>query len=530
MAINTFPMEARSQINQPFQMQSIAPNRAVRALPPTSRAPTTTQTQFDPQAPVSALSTMQTPSAVNQQIAAAQAPISVQPPNINNIVPQQVQNQVAANGTPTAQQAQQAPTQAFGLSGGEQALQASLAGGLSAIETGTGGALDTLRLGSDVVGQQFQQGLGGLFNQNQLAQQQLIDAQNQALQQSGQIQQQGLNAIQSGIQGAVSGLSPFASTGRQANQQQAALSGALGQEAQQAAFDAFLASPEQAHLREQGELSIINQSAATGGLGGANVKKALARFGTGLAAQNFGESFNRLGAVSGQGLQAAGQASSLLGQGALAGGNLISNLGGQRTNLISQFGQTGAGLTSDIGRTQLGARQQLGGLQANLASQGAGFQQQAGQQASNLFNTTGTNIASARIGAGQNIAQNIQGTSQGLANLQNIQGASISDIIGSGAANISDLLSNFGQLDANQQTQLAQLLQSLQTGEATNLANLQTQIGGAEAGGIIGSAAGLRSGLGQLAGGISGGLGAQQAGGGFSQILQGTLGGAFPNT
>ena len=83
-------------------------------------------------------------------------------------------------------------------------------------------------------------------------------------------------ALQGGLQGALSAvgrgadiaggvLQPFAGGGAQAFQQQAALSGAAGPQAQQEAFASFQASPGQAFLREQGEQR--GKQAAGGGGG-----------------------------------------------------------------------------------------------------------------------------------------------------------------------------------------------------------------------------------------------------------------------
>lgn len=392
-------------------------------------------------------------------------------------------------------QAPQAPAQQFGLAGGEQAFGSGLRGGISALQTGTQSALNTLGQGGELTGQQFDIGLGGLANQNQIAQQQIIDAQNQAQQQSVNAQQQSLSQIQSGTNSGVSALAPLVQAGNQSTNLQAALSGSLGPEAQAAAFANFQDSPTQKFLRDQGELSVINQAAATGGTGGANVLKELQRFGTGLAAQDFQNQFNRLGDVANRGAQAAGQTANLFDQGGQAGANIISSLGGQRANQAGQLGQFGADLSSGTGRAQLAARTQFGNVISDLSSRGAGIQQQAGQQAANLFGDAGARVGGARIGAGQDIARSIQGVTGQLSNTQQSGGAGLSDIIGGGAASISNLLANFGELDAATQQQLAVLLQNLETEQATQLANIQGQIGQSRAKGILGQASGLRAGL-----------------------------------
>lgn len=100
-------------------------------------------------------------------------------------------------------------------------------------------------------------------------------------------------------------LQPFIEPGLKAQQLQAALSGALGTEAQAAAFQSFQESPGTQFLREQGLRLVNTGAAATGGLGGGERLRELTRFSQGLALQDFQNQFNRLGAVTGTGLSAA---------------------------------------------------------------------------------------------------------------------------------------------------------------------------------------------------------------------------------
>jgi len=102
-------------------------------------------------------------------------------------------------------------------------------------------------------------------------------------------------------------LAPFREGGTQAFQQQAALSGALGPGEEARAFAAFDESPGQRFLRERGQRALIRNQTAIGGIGGGNIRRALVEQGIGFAQQDFGDRFGRLGAISGAGLQAAGQ-------------------------------------------------------------------------------------------------------------------------------------------------------------------------------------------------------------------------------
>tara|TARA_R110000744_G_scaffold246942_1_gene363455 strand:- start:21834 stop:22490 length:657 start_codon:yes stop_codon:yes gene_type:complete len=122
-------------------------------------------------------------------------------------------------------------------------------------------------------------------------------------------------------------LQPFITGGGPSFELQQAQSGALGPEAQAAAFANFQESPGTAFLREQGLRDIESGAGATGGLGGGDRLRELTQFSQGLALQDFGNQFNRLGSVTGVGLSAAqalggigGQAAQGQAQAALAGG------------------------------------------------------------------------------------------------------------------------------------------------------------------------------------------------------------------
>lgn len=257
-------------------------------------------------------------------------------------------------------------------------------------------------------------------------------------------------ALQSALSGALTGLeqgvnlgrsdlSPFAQQGAGAATLQGALAGASGPEAQRQAFAEFTASPGQQFLRDQAERSLLRNQAAVGGLGGGNVRSALQEQAIGLAQQDFGNQFNRLGQVAGQGLQAAGQ-------------------------------------------------------QAQLAGQG-------GQTAANLAFNTGQALSSGRTRAGEQIAGQIGGTTSALANLASQQGSGISDLLGTAGGNLANLLSGAGQAQGQSQTDLAALLANIATTQGSQIAGLPGVPG-------VQTSSGALGGLGQLAGGIGGLIGA----------------------
>lgn len=308
-----------------------------------------------------------------------------------------------------------------GLIGSEQALQQGLGGATSAIAGGTAQARrDINRFGSGAL-----TALGG-----------------------------GIDSALGQIDQGVGGFQPFQQAGQQALGLQGALSGLGGQEA----FDrAFIDSPAQRFIEEQGVQTRLRGASATGGLGGGNIQRELTRFGQGLASTNLQSQIANLAQLSGQGLQAAGGAGSLLGQGAG-----ISAAGGQA---------------------------------------GANLLQGTGQNLANLAQSGGINQANLITGAGQNIAQGRFQTGSALSNLLSQQGAGAADIIGGGATNIANLLQGAGGAQGASQEQLAAILANIaaqqgsqSTGQTSTAQFLQNT-------GQLGNIA-------QLAGGIGTAIGA----------------------
>ncbi len=452
----------------------------------------------------------------------------------------------------------------FGLAGGEQAFQAGALGGAGALQTGAQQGLGTLLAGFEQGQQQLGQGIEALQGAGgnvpfdpSLIQQGISALGGQfasPAQQAGSVgataQQVDPVTGQPLFREGAAGIQQFTPLGLQAQQQQAALSGVLGQEA----FDrAFNDNPAFNFLLQQGVDARTAAAAATGGVGGGELQKELTRFGQGLGAQNLQQQIQNANLLSGQGLQAATAGGQLLGQagaqqGQLAGlnaqlgtqanlataeaanraalqnaqlgtqagiseANRQAQLAGQQAQL---FGQ-GAGLQQQAGLSnaqralqaaqgQAGLFGQGAGLAGALAGQGAGIQAGTGQNIAQLLSGAGQQIGGARVQAGRDIAGQIGGASAGLADLIASQGAGISDITGAGAANLSNLLSGAGQLTAAQQTQLATILANLATQSGTQQAGFEQQAGVAQAEGTLGQAAGARSGLarlGALASGIN---------------------------
>lgn len=169
-------------------------------------------------------------------------------------------------------------------------------------------------------------------------------------------------------------LDPFAKAGRSALEQQQALLGLGGQEAQDAAFNAFAESPGQRFIRERTQKSLLRNASAIGGIGGGNVRSALVEQGAGFAAQNFNNQFNQLSDLRTSGQNAATN----IGQGALTSG---SNLGSTSFNAAQSIG---AGAINTAARQgQFG--QNFATNVSNLAVQGGQARATGIQNQSNIF-------------------------------------------------------------------------------------------------------------------------------------------------
>lgn len=119
---------------------------------------------------------------------------------------------------------------------------------------------------------------------------------------------------------------PYTQAGSQSTGLMGALLGLQGVDAQRQAYENYQMSPGQEWLRTQGEQTLLRNAAATGGLGGGNVLKALNEYGIGFASQDFNNYYNRLAGLSGQG---AGMVSNLGGLRNAYAGNMLNAYTGQ---------------------------------------------------------------------------------------------------------------------------------------------------------------------------------------------------------
>ena len=137
-------------------------------------------------------------------------------------------------------------------------------------------------------------------------------------------------------------MSPYVTAGKGAMEQQQALLGLGGEQAQKAAIGAIEKSPFFSAMAQQGENALLQQASATGGLRGGNIQGALAQFRPGLLNQMVQQQMANLGGLSqlgqasaagqaAQGMQSAGAIGNLLAQqGAAIAGGVMAKGGLQR--------------------------------------------------------------------------------------------------------------------------------------------------------------------------------------------------------
>jgi len=117
-------------------------------------------------------------------------------------------------------------------------------------------------------------------------------------------------------------MSPYVSAGVPALEQQMAMAGLRGPEAERQAIEAIAASPQLQALARQGEEAILQQASATGGLRGGNVQAALGQFRPQLLQQLIEQRYGQVADITDIGrVGAMTQA-----EGGLATGTNIGNL------------------------------------------------------------------------------------------------------------------------------------------------------------------------------------------------------------
>ena len=317
-------------------------------------------------------------------------------------------------------------TAKYGLSGSEEALENSLRAALGVIESSAITARDDLTSGRDLSNAEYQRALAQATGTMNTA---YTDGRRDFATAQEYYDQ-------------------FANSGNRAFQQMADYTGASGVDAQQAAYDAYRASPGQNYLVQQAEQASLRNAAATGGLGGGRVQQELQTQAMGLAQQDFANSFDRLGRIADTGQQATAAQSNLQQQ---MGANRM-NQGINLANLQTQSGAAVAG-------NQFGS----GINMANVAST-------AGNNAANSIMNTGQLLSGGRTRAGEQIATNLTNQANIMANTVNQQGAGLADLTGVNAGQLGSLLGGAGENQALSQQQLSQLLAGLSTAQISAVA------------------------------------------------------------
>ena len=162
--------------------------------------------------------------------------------------------------------------------------------------------------------------------------------------------------VQAGT-GAISQFQPFQQAGQQAFQQQQAIAGLLGPEAQrQAIANIEQGAGFQANVR-QGEEALLQRASATGGLRGGNIQAALAQFRPQMLQQEIATQYGRLGG--------------------------LTSLGQTTTQNLAQIGQASAAGTATAG-LRTGA--DIAGLMGQQGAARAGAELAQGQAFANVLN------------------------------------------------------------------------------------------------------------------------------------------------
>jgi hypothetical protein len=142
---------------------------------------------------------------------------------------------------------------------------------------------------------------------------------------------------------ALGGLAPFAAAGAPALEEQQALLGLRGPEAERAAIERIRGGETFKALAGQGEEALLQRASATGGLRGGNIQGALAQFRPALLSSLIDQQYGRLGGMTALG-QTTTQNIASLGQASAAGtGAAAQTTGANVANLLGQQGAALAG-------------------------------------------------------------------------------------------------------------------------------------------------------------------------------------------
>ena len=178
--------------------------------------------------------------------------------------------------------------------------------------------------------------------------------------------------VQAGT-GAITQFLPFQQAGQQAFQQQQALAGLLGPEAQQKAIAAIEGGAGYQAQIQAGEEALLQNASATGGLRGGNIQAALAQFRPQMLQRAIDQEYVRLGGFAGAGIGAS-EALFRGGQASAAGqASQAQTLGTNVATLLGREGQAVAGGQLAQGRAFGAIPSAFASGLGTYASQGGNF-------------------------------------------------------------------------------------------------------------------------------------------------------------
>jgi hypothetical protein len=174
-------------------------------------------------------------------------------------------------------------------------------------------------------------------------------------------------------------LQPYTEAGLPALQQQQALLGLQGPEAEQAAIERIRGGETFQALAQQGEEALLQRASATGGLRGGNIQGALAQFRPELLSSLIEQQYGRLGGMTSLGQQSAAGVGTAGMQTGTNVANLLAQQGAARAG--GELGQARAygqllNLPAQFAGMRAGGGGGFGGLQASFSQTpigGAGF-------------------------------------------------------------------------------------------------------------------------------------------------------------
>lgn len=323
-------------------------------------------------------------------------------------------------------------TQAQGVANAQEASRLAAERALPLIEQGFSQSRGAITTGADQARQNLLSGnqaaIGSLGQGYDAARGDLTSGYNQA----GQ-------TLDAAYNEATGVFEPTAQQGAVASQLQAALSGALGPEAQATALQNYQQSPGQEFLAGQQEKALLRNATALGGGLSASprVMSALQEQAFGRAQTDFDNQFNRLGSIAGRG-DVANQSIA----------NLRAGLGESRSGIQQQLAQLLSGLSTGKGAG-------IAGLQTEGSANLANLNTSTAAQLAQALQAQGTTSANTLIGQGSEQAQLAQnlGQAQSGAAMYNAQNAPpIIQGIQQGIGAYTGMGGNFGGLLSGGQT------------------------------------------------------------------------------